>query len=210
MTQSRDITELLGEASHGNRAAFDQLVPLVYDELRRMAQSRLRSERANHTLSATALVHEAYVRLVAQERVEWRGRAHFFAVAAQAMRRVLLNHAEARNAGKRKGRTGQVALDSVSESVGGSMDGRQADEVVALDEALRRLEEFNERGARVVEYRFFGGLTHVEIGEVMGISEATVRRAWRASRAWLRDFLDPSVQLSWTNGMPGGSSPVSD
>lgn len=203
------VTELLGQASGGNREAFDLLVPLVYDELRGMAEARLRAERAGHTLNATALVHEAYVRLVGQERVEWKGRAHFFALASQAMRRILINYAEARNAKKRRGKATHVDLDSVA----GSMAEDQADELLALDEALKELERFNERGARVVEYRFFGGLTHDEIGEAMGISEATVRRSWRAARAWLRDTLDPSMTLAWTapdstvsGGGPGDSA----
>lgn len=197
------VTELLGQASGGNREAFDRLVPLVYDELRQMAEARLRAERVGHTLNATALVHEAYVRLVAQERVAWQGRAHFFALAAQAMRRILINYAEARNAQKRRGKNVHVELDSVAVA----MAEEQADELLALDEALRELEDFNERGARVVEYRFFGGLTHNEIAEAMGLSEATVRRAWRVARAWLRDALDPSVTLSWPRvgtANPGG------
>jgi len=190
---STEITELLGQASGGNREAFDRLVPLVYDELREMAAARLRNERAGHTLNATALVHEAYVRLVRQDRVEWKGRAHFFALASQAMRRILMNYAEARNTGKRRGRAVHVDVDSVA----GSIAERQATELLALDDALKDLEKFNERGARVVEYRFFGGLTNDEIAEAMGLSEATVRRSWRAARAWLRDALDPSVTLSW-------------
>lgn len=190
---SPDVTELLDEASGGNREAFDRLVPLVYDELHRLASARLRVERAGHTLNTTALVHEAYVRLVRQERVEWKGRAHFFALASQAMRRILMNYAEARNAQKRSGGVPHVDIDDIAEKLAGD----QATELLALDEALETLESFNERGARVIEYRFFGGLTHDEIAEAMGLSEATVRRAWRAARAWLRDALDPSVTLSW-------------
>jgi len=201
-----ELTELLGQASGGNREAFDLLVPLVYEELRQMAEARLRIERAGHTLNATALVHEAYVRLVGQERVEWKGRVHFFSLASQAMRRVLMNYAEARNAKKRRGQSVHVDLDSVAESVADSMAEEQADELLALDEALKELEQFNERGARVVEYRFFGGLTHDEIGEAMGLSEATVRRTWRAARAWLRDTLDPSVTFSWPEPESRGPS----
>jgi RNA polymerase sigma factor (TIGR02999 family) len=177
-----DVTALLAEASGGNREAFDRLVPLVYEELKQQAAARLRLERDGHTLNATALVHEAYVRLVGQEHVEWKGRAHFFAVAAQAMRRILMNHAEARNAGKRRGKAVHIDLDEIAHFV----TDERAGELIAVDEALRELEAFNERGARVVEYRFFGGLTNDEIAEVMGLSDATVRRSWRAARAWLR------------------------
>jgi len=195
-----EVTELLAEASGGNRQAFNRLVPLVYDELHQLAASRLRFERDGHTLNATALVHEAYFRLVGQERVQWKGRAHFFALASQAMRRILMNYAQARNAQKRGGGVPSVELDAVSESIGSEV----AAELLALDEALSNLERFNERGARVVEYRFFGGLTHDEIAEAMGLSEATVRRAWRSSRAWLRDALAPSVTLSWSSATSAG------
>lgn len=200
IVSSSEVTGLLAEASGGNREAFDRLVPLVYDELHRLATSRLRMEREGHTLNATALVHEAYVRLVGQERVEWKGRAHFFALASQAMRRILINYAEARNAGKRRGTAVHVDLDSVAEFIGEEY----ATELLALDDALNTLERFNERGARVIEYRFFGGLTHDEIAEAMGLSEATVRRAWRAARAWLRDALGPSPILY---GSPGSDRP---
>ncbi len=182
---SPDVTALLVEASGGNRGALDRLVPLVYEELRRQAGARLRMERAGHTLNATALVHEAYVRLVGQDRVEWKGRAHFFAVASQAMRRILIDHANKRNAAKRRGNATHLDLDD------GLMSDTRGEELLALDDALDRLASFNERGARVVEYRYFGGLTHDEIGEAMGLSEATVRRSWRAARAWLRSELAP-------------------
>lgn len=187
-----EVTALLAKASEGNRAAFDRLLPAVYDELRQLAGARLRLERAGHTLNATALVHEAYFRLIGQKKVEWQGRAHFFAIASQAMRRILINYAEARNAQKRGGGAQHVELDEAAQA----MDATQAVELLALDEALKELARFNERGARVVEYRFFGGLTHDEIAEAMGLSEATVRRAWRSSRAWLRDYLDPAIELA--------------
>lgn len=188
---SSEITHLLAQASGGDRAAWDALLPQVYDELRQVAGARLRLERDGHTLNATALVHEAWVRLVGQERTRWQGRAHFFAIASQAMRRILMNYAEARNAAKRGGGAPHVPLSDAT----AVMDRHQAAELLALDEALRELERFNERGARVVEYRFFGGLGTEEIAEAMGLSEATVRRAWRAARAWLRDALGPSVAL---------------
>lgn len=189
------VTALLAQASGGDREAFDRLLPAVYDELRQLAGARLRFERDGHTLNATALVHEAYFRLVGQERVEWKGRAHFFAIASQAMRRILINYAEARNAQKRGGGATHVSIDAAAET----MDPTQATELLALDEALKELERFNERGARVVEYRFFGGLTHDEIAEAMGLSEVTVRRAWRSARAWLRDALDDEVTLDWAS-----------
>lgn len=191
------VTRLLHDASHGNRAAFNELLPLVYDELRRVAQNQMARERENHTLSATALVHEAYVKLIGQERVEWAGRSHFFAIAAQAMRRVLVTYAEARRAAKRGGGAAHVSLDAAESTLSAA----QAEDVLDLDEALQRLAEFNERGARVVEYRFFGGLTHPEIAEVLGVSEITVRRSWTAARAWLRRELgegkDPAVTLGY-------------
>jgi RNA polymerase sigma factor (TIGR02999 family) len=191
------VTRLLLDASHGNREAFDRLLPLVYDELRRVAQNQMSRERPDHTLNATALVHEAYVKLVGQERVEWTGRAHFFAVASQAMRRVLVTHAEARRAQKRGGGAPHVPLDVAAEA----LTVRQANDVLDLHEALERLEAFNPRGARVVECRFFGGMPYPEIAEVLGVSEPTVRRAWSAARAWLRRELggdrDPAVTLGY-------------
>ena len=191
------VTRLLQDASHGNREAFDRLLPMVYDELRRVAQNQMSRERPGHTLSATALVHEAYVKLVGQERVEWTGRAHFFAVASQAMRRVLVNYAEARNAKKRGEGAAHVPFDEVA----GTLSAEQAADILDLNDALRRLADFNERGARVVECRFFGGMSHPEIAEVLGVSEPTVRRAWAAARAWLRRELgegrDPAITLGY-------------
>jgi RNA polymerase sigma-70 factor (ECF subfamily) len=183
-----EITRLLGQASKGNKAAFDELVPLVYEELHRIASGRLKLESVGHTLSPTALVNEAYIALVAQNRTEWESRAHFFAVAAMAMRRILINHAKAHTRDKRGGGAIRVDLDAADRA--GEMaipysDG-QADELIALDDALTRMREFNEEGADVVAYRFFGGLQFKEIAEVTGVSEVTVRRRWAAARAWLR------------------------
>lgn len=176
------VSRLLREASHGNRDAFDLLLPLVYDELRQVAQRQLAHERVGHTLSATALVHEAYLKLVGQDHVEWAGRSHFFAVASQAMRRVLVTYAEARRAQKRGGAAVHLSLEEATLhlSTGVTTD------VLDLHEALQRLAVFNPRGARVVEYRFFGGMAQTEIAEVLGVSEPTVRRAWSAARAWLQ------------------------
>ncbi|HEX7117701.1 MAG TPA: sigma-70 family RNA polymerase sigma factor [Longimicrobiales bacterium] len=176
------VTALLSRINAGDAEALDRLVSLVYDELRRIAHALRRRERPDHTIDTTALIHEAYLRLVDQTRVRWRDRAHFYGVAALAMRRVLVNYAEARRAAKRGGGAAVVTLD---ESIL-ALDDRQADELLALDQALTRLRAFNPRGARVVEYRFFAGLSHDEIADLLGVSGITVRRAWDAARAWLR------------------------
>lgn len=173
---------MLSQARPGDAALFEQLLPAVYDELRAIAAGKLRYERDGHTLNATALVHEAYLKLVDHDRVEWQSRGHFFAVASEAMRRVLVNYARARNAQKRGGKYDHLKLDDVQVFE----NSEDADRIEALDEALRRLEEFDPRGAKVVTYRYFGGLTNQEIADVLGVSEVTVRRAWVASKAWLR------------------------
>lgn len=186
------VTRLLSEASGGNRDALDQLFPLVYDELRRIGQDRLRAERAAHTLNATALVHEAYLALVQQDRVEWQSRSHFFAVASTAMRRILISYARARLSQKRGDGAVHIPLDEVEDGVEGELfDENEAAGLLALDKAMGQLAEFNPRGAEVVEYRFFGGLAHSEIATVTGVSEVTVRRRWTAAKAWLRGHLDP-------------------
>ena len=183
-----EITRLLGQASKGNKAAFDQLVPLVYDELHRIATGRIKMESEGHTLTPTALVHEAYLQLVGQDRAEWQSRSHFFAVAALAMRRILINYAKAKARHKRGGGAVRVDLEA-AERLGEtavSFSDEQSDELIALDVALTQLKDFNEEGAEVVEYRFFGGLQFKEIAEVLGVSEVTVRRRWAAARAWLK------------------------
>ncbi|HEX7938050.1 MAG TPA: ECF-type sigma factor [Gemmatimonadaceae bacterium] len=185
---SGEITKLLGLASAGNKAAFDQLVPIVYDELHRMANERLKLEDVGHTLSPTALVHEAYLQLAAQDRTQWQSRAHFFAVAALAMRRILVSHARTRARKKRGDGAERVDLDA-AEQLGElqvPFTDDESDELIALDEALTKLRTFNEDGADVVQYHFFGGLQFREIAEVMGVSEVTVRRRWTAARAWLK------------------------
>jgi RNA polymerase sigma factor (TIGR02999 family) len=199
---SDQLTELLAGASGGNVDALNRLFPLVYDELRRLAHSRLRSEREGHTLNTTALVHEAYLRLVDQSRVQWQGRAHFYAVASRVMRRILINHAEARHAAKRGGNAEHVAI----EDVGVELDDAQIDELLALDQALHRLKEFNARGADVIEYRFFGGLTYEEIAEVTDTSAITVRRAWVTAKSWLQRELRetlPGWEPDRANGIGG-------
>jgi RNA polymerase sigma factor (TIGR02999 family) len=178
---TEDITDLLAGLSGGNRDVVDAILPRVYDELQALAHGQLRRERRDHTLNTTALVHEAYLKLVKQDRVTWQNRAHFFAIASTAMRRILINYAHKRNAEKRGG--GQV-LATFEDGMGG---GREAnvEELLALDAALERLGALNERQSRVVEYRFFGGLTHEEIAEVLDVSVPTVGRDWRFARAWL-------------------------
>ena len=197
------LTELLSDASGGNVEALNRLFPLVYEELRRLASSRLRHEREGHTLNTTALVHEAYMKLVDQDRVRWQNRAHFYAIAARAMRRILVNHAEARNAIKRGGGAEHVALSHE----GIPTQGLDLAEVLALDAALERLKDFNPRGAEVVSFRFFGGLTYDEIAEVMGTSAVTVRRAWTAARSWLRrELRAPGTE--WRQGGEAAGRPA--
>ncbi len=183
-----DVTRLLQEASRGDKTAFDQLLPLVYDELKRVARGKLRYERTGHTLNTTALVHEAYLKLVDQSRVEWQSRTHFFAIASQAMRRILIDYAKMRKAAKRGGEARHLPLEAAEEaSLSDALfSEEQAGELLALDEALHRLARFNRRGADVVQYRFFGGLSHQEVSEVMGVSEITVRRSWTLAKSWLR------------------------
>lgn len=182
---SENVTELLGQLTGGNRDVVNALLPLVYDEMRGMAENQLRRERADHTLNATALVHEAYLKLVDQSRVSWQNRAHFLGVAAQAMRRILINYARDRRAKKRGG---DFVVTTYNEEL--IPDEMRADQLIDLDDALNRLQEVSERQATVVEYRFFGGLKHEEIAEVLGISKDSVRRDWRLARAWLSSELD--------------------
>lgn len=175
-----EVTQLLARVQRGESAAVDDLLPLVYDQLRRIAQQRMARERDGHTLQATALANEALIKLLEQREVHWSSRAHFLAVAALAMRRILINHAQARVAGKRGG---GLALAELPEEGLGAL-ARPA-ELLALDDALERLAVEHERCSKVVIYKFFGGMGYEEIGEVMGISEPTVRRDWRFARAWL-------------------------
>jgi len=174
------LTELLLRGRSEPGADVEGLLPLVYAELRDMADRQLRRENPGHTLSPTALVHEAYIRLVDQTRVQWQDRAHFFAVASLAMRRVLVDHARRHRAARRGGGVRPLALDEVEIPIQ-----ERAEVLVALDEALDRLVRLDERLARVVELRFFGGLTEPEAAEVLGVVERTVRRDWVKARAWL-------------------------
>lgn len=175
-----DITLLLAELRAGNSSAESRLLSLVYDELRRLARRYMRGERPDHTLQPTALVHEAYLRLAGQRGVDWQDRAHFFGVAAQLMRRILVDHARARNAEKRGGHEPRIALDDAL-----AFTEEKCAELLALDEALSRLAQRDPRQARVVELRFFGGLSEDEAAEVLGISTRTLKRDWSVARAWL-------------------------
>jgi RNA polymerase sigma factor (TIGR02999 family) len=180
---AREITDLLIELREGRRDAMDRLMPLVYDELKRIAHAQLGGERAGHTLDTTAAVHEVYLRLVGLERIDWRDRAHFFAVAAGAMRRVLIDYARHYRASKRGGGARLITFDDVA-----AADDR-ADTLVALDDALTRLAEHDPRLARVVECRFFGGLTEAETAEALGVTDRTVRRDWVKAKAWLHQAM---------------------
>lgn len=180
---TRPVTQLLAELSAGNQQALDQLLPLIYDELRQMAARYLGRERRGHTLQATALVHEAYFRLVDQRAVQWRDRSHFFAIAAQAMRRILVDHARARQASKRGAGFARVTIDDGA--VLGDDSALPPEELLAIDEALTELAALDPQQGRIVELRFFGGFTVEETAEVLGISPATVKREWATARAWL-------------------------
>ncbi|MEZ5429097.1 MAG: sigma-70 family RNA polymerase sigma factor [Pyrinomonadaceae bacterium] len=184
MSEKPNVTQLLSKAQDGDENALNQLLPLVYNELRAVAANQLKSERQDHTLQATALVHEAYLRLLEQRDVDWRNRAHFFSIAAEMMRRILVNYAVKRNAKKRGDGATRMALD---EAV--SYSKKRDFDLVALDDALKTLAEFDQKQARIVELRFFGGLTVEETAEVLGISDSTVKREWRMAKAWLKTKL---------------------
>jgi RNA polymerase sigma-70 factor, ECF subfamily len=176
-----EVTQLLGAWSEGDPAALDRLMPLVYAELRRMARRHMGPERPGHTLQTTALVHEAYLRLVNQDRVRWKDRAHFFAIAAQVMRRILVDHARKRRNPKRGGNATRLSLEQ-----GATVSRERAAEVVALDDALNSLAAVDDRKSRVVELRFFGGMSIEETAQVLGVSPGTVMREWTLAKAWLQ------------------------
>ena len=178
---ARDVTQLLVDWGQGNEGALAELMPLVYDELHRQAERFMRRERQDHTLQPTALVHEAFLQLVDQNRIEWQNRAQFFGVAAQVMRRIVLKHARKHNTAKRGGEAVRVPLDESVVAVE-----KHAADLIALDEALNRLAEFDLRQSKIVEMRYFGGLTIEEVGMVLEISPATVKREMRIARAWLQ------------------------
>ena len=190
MATDHDVTGLLVAWRQGDATAVDRLFPLVYDELRRIAHRQLSRERSDHTLGTTALVHEAYLKLVDQSRAQWADRSQFFAIAARAMRRILVDYARQHLAGKRGGRRERVTLDEEMLS----LDDR-ADLLLAVDEALDRLRDLDERATRVVECRFFGGFTEEETAAALGVTERTVRRDWVRAKAWLYEVLRESGEV---------------
>ena len=178
------VTVLLGRWSDGDDAALAELTPLVYEELRRLAHHYMGGERPNHTLQTTALVNEAYLRLADQTNPRWQSRAHFFAVAARAMRQILVSYARSNRAQKRGGGAVKMELDAVA-----ILSPEQSNEIVDVHEALERLGTLDERKARVVELKYFGGLNYDEMAEVLKVSPVTVRRDWRFAKAWLHNEL---------------------
>jgi RNA polymerase sigma factor (TIGR02999 family) len=178
--QTTKITQLLNQAKEGSRTALDELLPLVYDELKRIASKQLSKERPNHTLQATALVNEAYLLLVNQHSVDWQNRLHFFSIASESMRRILVNYAKAKKADKRGQGATLLSLDEIV-----SFPNRQDIDLILLDEAIDQLAEMDINQAKIVEMKFFGGLTNEEIAEFLDISVSTVKREWTSARAWL-------------------------
>jgi RNA polymerase sigma factor (TIGR02999 family) len=185
MSSPPEITALLIDWSNGDKAALDKLLPLVERELHRLAHSYMRKENPDHTLQTSALVNEAYLRLVDQRNTRWQNRAHFFGIAARIMRRILLNYARDRSRVKRGGSAIQVSLSDVA-----IISTEKSDELLALDEALQRLAAFDERKSQVVELRYFGGMSVEETAEVLKVSPATVMRDWSIAKAWLARELD--------------------
>ena len=179
----KEVTRLLIDWGNGDQAALDELMPLVYDELRRLASRYMRRESQGHTLQASALVNEAYLRLVDQKSVQWQNRAHFFGVAAQLMRRILVDHARSRLRAKRGGGAQMVSL------VESGATSEEVAEVIALDVALKDLAEMDPRKSQIVEMKFFGGLTTEEMAEVLKVTSRTVEREWRKAKAWLNRAL---------------------
>ena len=190
-TASGDVTRLLARAESGDRAALDALIEAVYGELRRLAAGHLRRERSGHTLSATALVHEAWLKLADHRDQRWQSRAHFFGAASHAMRRILVDHARVRGAGKRRG--DRVSLTAVEEELSSTPSFH---ELITIDTALDDLSRVNARLVRVVECRYFGGLTIPETAETLGVSHTTVSEDWRFARAWLHRALSGAAEHS--------------
>lgn len=186
MEQSpHDVTEMLHDWSEGDAGAAERLMPLVYDELRKLARDYLRRERADHTLQPTALVNEAYLKLVDQTRVNWQNRSHFFGIAAQIMRRILVDHARSQAAEKRGGLLRKLSLDDAN-----VLPEERAVGLIELDDALKRLAEIFPRKGQVIELRFFGGLSVEETAHVLGVSDKTVMREWQSAKLWLYRELD--------------------
>jgi RNA polymerase sigma-70 factor, ECF subfamily len=183
-----EVTRLLIEWNNGNKEALDKLMPVVYEELRRLAHHYMRHERPGQTLQTTALVNEAYIRLADYKKMGWQGRAHFFAVAAQVMRRILVERARKHHSAKRGGDPQQVSLDEAA-----TVSRQRLEEVMAVENALTSLEALDPRRGRIVELRFYGGLSVEETAEVLGISAPTVKREWRAAKAWLRRAVSEEI-----------------
>lgn len=175
-----DVSRLLGEVADGNASAVDQILPLVYDQLRAVAQQRMAGERIGHTLQATALVHEAFLRLVGPREIPWESQAHFYAAAAESMRRILVDHARSRKREKRGGKHQRVALNVLDLA-----QAENSEEILAFDEAFRRLEQREPEAAEVVRLRFFAGLSVDQTAEALGSSPRTIDRRWKFARAWL-------------------------
>lgn len=187
MESPKEITKLLQDWSSGDELALKQLMPLVYEELHKMAKQYMRSQRIDHTLQTTALIHEVYVKLAGQKEQNWKNRAHFFAVAAQAMRHILVDHVRKRGYQKHGGKAQRVELDEAM-----IVSNERAAELVALDEALTRLSALDERKSRVVELKYFGGLNNEEMAEVLNVTAKTVIRDWQFARTWLlRELSNP-------------------
>ena len=195
MASVADTTDMLVQLSRGDQTAAAKLLPLVYDELRAIAARHLANERADHSLQPTALVHEAYMRLADMEKIDWQGKAQFLALAARQIRRVLVDHARKRNAARRGGGRAKVTLDEGVTGLGGFAQakacgsGTQVD-LIDLDDALAELATRSERQSRVVELRYFAGMTIKEVAAVLGVSSPTVNGDWRAARAWLQQYMD--------------------
>jgi RNA polymerase sigma-70 factor (ECF subfamily) len=184
------VTQLLAEWQKGDQNALDRLLPLVYGELRAIARRYLSRESAGHTLQSTALVHEAYIKLLGQKGIRWQNRAHFFGIAAQMMRRILVDHARHQHRDKRGGHAPQLSLDAAM----GTAEPEAAVDLLALDDALSALATIDPRGARIVELRFFSGLTIEETAEVLDLSAGTIKREWSTARAWLYKEMTPPAR----------------
>ena len=190
MSAAHSVTQLLEQWNHGDREALDKLLPLIYEELRKMAKFYMSQQNPNHTLQTTALIHEAYLRLVKQKEKHFENRAHFFGVAAQAMRHILVDYARARNTAKRGGRARSVSLEEAA-----LVSQERAAELIAFDEALQELAKLSSRQGRVVELRYFGGLSVEETATVLEVSPETVMRDWKLAKIWLYRALTPDSEV---------------
>jgi RNA polymerase sigma factor (TIGR02999 family) len=188
---SHQITQLLIDWSKGNEFALEQLMPLVYEELRKMARRYMRRQPSGHTFQTTELIHEAYLKLARAEEQNWQNRAHFFGIASQAMRHILVDYARSKQSQKRGGLQQKITLDETA-----MVSSKRSDEIIALDDALQQLNQFDERKSRVVELKYFGGLTNEEIAEVLKMSPETVKRDWRFARTWLLRELTGKTEFS--------------